>query len=49
LGNFIDKAEAEKIRKQLTDANIINGNIYLLNEKVEQKPVDKNAVPVEEQ
>jgi len=49
MGNFIDKAEAEKIRKQLTDAKIINGNIYLLNEKVEQKPVDKNAVPVEEQ
>ena len=49
MGNFIDKAEAEKIRKQLIEANIITGNIYLLNEKVEQKPMDKNAIPVEEQ
>jgi len=49
IGNIIDKAEAEKLKKQIADLNIVPGNIYLLNEKVEQKPVDKNAVPVEEQ
>lgn len=49
IGNIIDKNEAEKLKKQITDLNIVTGNIYLLNEKVEQKPVDKNAIPVEEQ
>lgn len=49
IGNIIDKNEAEKLKKQITDLNIVSGNIYLLNEKVEQKPVDKNAIPVEEQ
>lgn len=47
-GNFTDKNEAEKIKKQLIDRQIVPGNIYLLNEKVEQKPVDKNALPVDE-
>ena len=49
IGNIIDNNEAEKLKKQITDLNIVTGNIYLLNEKVEQKPVDKNAIPVEEQ
>jgi hypothetical protein len=49
IGNIVDKNEAEKLKKQITDLNIVTGNIYLLNEKVEQKPVDKNAVPAEEQ
>lgn len=49
IGNIVDKNEAEKLKKQITDLNIVTGNIYLLNEKVEQKPVDKNAIPVEEQ
>lgn len=49
IGNIIDKAEAEKLKKQIADLNIVPGNIYLLNEKVEQKPVDKNAVPVDDQ
>ena len=49
IGNIVDKNEAEKLKKQITDLNIVSGNIYLLNEKVEQKPVDKNAIPVEEQ
>lgn len=43
LGNFLDKAEAEKIRKQIVDLKIITGNIYILNEKVEQKPTEKKA------
>ena len=49
IGNIIDKNESEKLKNQITDLNIVTGNIYLLNEKVEQKPVDKNAVPAEEQ
>ena len=48
VGNFIDKAEAEKLQQQLLDLKIVSGNIYILNEKVEQKPVDKSAIPTEE-
>ena len=48
VGNFIDKAEAEKLQQQLLDLKIVSGNIYILNEKVEQKPVDKSAIPIEE-
>lgn len=49
IGNFTDQNEAEKVKKQIIEMKIVPGNIYLLNEKVEQKPVDKNAVPAEEQ
>jgi len=38
LGNFIEKEDAEKMRKQLLESKIITGNIYLLPEMVEQKP-----------
>jgi len=48
MGNFIDKADAEKIRKELQKLNIVTGNIYLVNEKIELKPVDKNGLPVED-
>ena len=48
MGNFTDKAEAERIRKELQALNIVTGNIYLLNEKIELKPVDKNALPIED-
>ncbi len=48
IGNFTDNTEAEKFKKQIIDLNIVPGNIYLLNEKVEQKPTDKTVVPVEE-
>ena len=48
VGNFLDRDEAEKVSKQIAALNLIPGNIYLLNEKVEQKPVDKTAVPTEE-
>ena len=49
IGNFTDQNEAEKVKKQIVDLKIVPGNIYLLNEKVELKPLDKNVVPVEEQ
>jgi hypothetical protein len=48
MGNFTDKAEAERIRKELQTLNIVTGNIYLLNEKIELKPVDKNVAPIED-
>ncbi len=46
LGNFLEKPEAEKFRKQLLASKIVTGNIYLLPEKVEQKP--EKAVQTEE-
>ncbi|MCX6293636.1 MAG: SPOR domain-containing protein [Sphingobacteriales bacterium] len=48
MGNFIDKAEAEKMRKELQSLKIVTGNIYLVNEKIELKPVEKNGLPVED-
>lgn len=48
MGNFIDKAEAERVRKELQSQNIVTGNIYLVNEKIELKPGDKNGLPVED-
>jgi len=48
MGNFIDKAEAEKMRKELQVQKIVTGNIYLVNEKIELKPVEKNGLPVED-
>jgi hypothetical protein len=48
VGNFLDRDEAEKVSKQIAAMNLIPGNIYLLNEKVEQKPVDKTVVPADE-
>jgi hypothetical protein len=48
MGNFVDKAEAENMRKELQALNIVNGNIYLVNEKIELKPVEKNGLPIED-
>lgn len=41
FGNFVDKDEAEKYRKMLTNSKIVTSNIYLVPEVVEVK-VDKN-------
>ena len=48
MGNFVDKAEAESMKKELQTLNIVTGNIYLVNEKIELKPVDKNGLPNED-
>ena len=48
MGNFINKEEAKKMQQQLIDMKIVPGNIFLLNEKVELKPSEKNSLPVEE-
>lgn len=46
FGNFADKNEAERYRKQVSSSGIVDNNIYLVTEMVEIK-VDKNA-PVED-
>ena len=46
FGNFIEKEEADKMRKQLSSSGIITGNIYLVPEMVEVKP-DKTKQPEE--
>ena len=38
FGNFIDKAEAEKYKKEIIRAKLVANNIYLLNETIEIKP-----------
>jgi hypothetical protein len=38
MGNFTDKAEAEKLKKLLLSQKIVTGNIYILPETVEIKP-----------
>lgn len=38
FGNFIDKKDAEKMRKQLNDTRVVTGNIYILTETIEVKP-----------
>ena len=45
VGNFTDRNEAEKIRKQIIDLKLVTGNIYLVSEKVEQKPMEKSPSP----
>lgn len=43
MGNFTDKASAEKMKKQLEDLKFFNEDIYLVREPVEVKPVDKST------
>lgn len=43
FGNFLDKEEADKVRKQLISSKVVTGNVYLLPEMVEQKPEKQNA------
>lgn len=37
FGNFLEKAEADDYRKQITAAKIVTGNIYIVPEMVEVK------------
>ena len=43
LGNFIDKAEAEKTRKKILYSKLVSSNIYVVSELVELKPKEKSA------
>jgi hypothetical protein len=38
FGNFLEKDDAEKMRKQLNTSKIVTGNIYLVPEMIESKP-----------
>lgn len=44
MGNFVDKDEAEKLKKMLLAQRVVTGNIYILPETIEIKPD-----PLEEQ
>ncbi|MBL0357251.1 MAG: SPOR domain-containing protein [Chitinophagaceae bacterium] len=41
FGNYVEKSEAEAMRKEILKNKIILGNIYIVPEKIEIKP-DKN-------
>lgn len=43
LGNFIDRKEADRFKKQLLDQKLVNGNIYIVPEKIEIKPEKTNT------
>lgn len=38
FGNFLEKSEAESMRKELLSSGIVPGNIYIVPERVEVKP-----------
>lgn len=38
MGNFVEKSEAEAVRKELMRYHIVPGNVYLLPEQVEVRP-----------
>ncbi|MEO7265229.1 MAG: SPOR domain-containing protein [Ferruginibacter sp.] len=38
FGNFLERADAEKFRKQIASQNLVNGNIYILPGMIEVKP-----------
>ena len=38
MGNFVEKTDAEKLKKQLLSQKIVTGNIYILSETIEIKP-----------
>ena len=42
FGNFTERDEADKFRKQIINQKIVIGNIYIVPETIEVKP-DKNA------
>lgn len=38
FGNFIERADADKYKKEITRTKLVTNNIYLLNETIEVKP-----------
>ena len=44
FGNFVEKAEADKMRKLIIDMKLVTNNIYLLPETIEIKPEKKDPV-----
>ncbi len=45
FGDFLDKEDAEKMRKELTNLKIVTGNIYVVPEMVEVKPDKTKQAP----
>ena len=39
FGNFLEKSEAERVRKQILGAQLVTNNIYILPETIEVKPI----------
>lgn len=48
FGDFLEKDDADDMRKQIADAKIVPGNIYIVPEMVEVKP-DKTKLPPTEE
>lgn len=48
FGNFLEKEDAEKMRKGIADMKIVPGNIYVIPEMVEMK-TDKTKQPSPEE
>lgn len=44
FGDYVEKAEAESMRKDILKNKIVTGNIYVVADKIEIKP-DKNKEP----
>jgi len=44
FGNYVEKEEAENMKKEILKNKIVSGNIYVVPEKIEIKP-DKNKDP----
>ena len=42
FGDFVDKEEAEKMKKQITKDGVVKGGIYVVPDTIEVKP-DKDA------
>lgn len=38
MGNFVDKDDAERLRKELQSYRLVTGNIYIIPETIEIKP-----------
>jgi hypothetical protein len=40
FGNFLTRQEAESMKKNMEKMKLVEGNIYIISEKVEKKPVE---------
>lgn len=45
FGNFLEKPEADKMRKEISARQIVTGNIYLVPETIEVKPEKNKETP----
>lgn len=45
FGNFLEKPDADKMRKDITARQIVTGNIYIVSETIEVKPEKSKETP----